>query len=126
MNENSAIRNLPAGQAGPQSAIPRALPAAAGIGIGALLMALLEGYPAVVPQVVAWGPTTLVLVGLGWFTARLAPPFVGAQLEIARSMTDLTAAVRERFRQEDDVRMAVRALAAKLDDVLEEVRRLKP
>ena len=52
-----------------------------------------------------------------------APPFVGAQREIATSLTDLTAAIRERFRQEDDVRMAVRALAAKLDDLMEEVRK---
>ena len=99
-----------------------AVPAAAGLGLGAVLATLLQGSPELVQQVAAWGPAIVVLAGGGWFMARLAPPFVAAQQQIALSLQGLTAAIQERFRQEDDVRMAVRALAGKVDDVLEEVR----
>ena len=92
--------------------------------MGALLMAVLQDYPGVLPQVLAWGPTTLVLAGMFWLAAHLGPPFLRSQQDIAQHLGRLSSSIEERFRQEDDVRMAVRALAAKVDDVLAEIRHL--
>jgi hypothetical protein len=97
------------------------MPAAvAGAGIGAVVAALVQGNPTIVAHLADWALSLVILGGLGWFMASFGPPFLRSQQEMASGMAEMNSTIRQRFAQEDDVRMAVRALAAKFDDVIRE------
>lgn len=104
-----------------------------GVGIGVLLSNLVQGNPQILAQVLGWGPTVLVLGALVWLADRHAPPFIAASREQATALARLGASLEERFRQDDDVRMATRTLsgqierlAAKIDAVIAQKETAKP
>lgn len=83
----------------------------AGLTIGTILGAVIQGQPEIVQTVASWGPGVLILAGFGW----LARPFIQAHHEMAANVGRLGEAIRENLRRDDDVRDAVRSLAAKMD-----------
>jgi hypothetical protein len=92
-----------------------AAPAAAGLGIGAAIMALLQGSPQVVTEIVRWGPALLVIALGAILLDRHAGPAIGAIRDMAGSQGRLAGTIEERFRAEDDVRMACRALTGQVE-----------
>jgi len=102
-----------------------AAPAAAGLGIGAAIMALLQGSPQVVTEIVRWGPALLVIALGAILLDRHAGPAIGAIRDVAGSQGRLAAVIEDRFRAEDDVRAACRALSGQVERLSEHVIEVK-
>jgi hypothetical protein len=98
-----------------------AAPAAAGLGIGAAIMALLQGSPQVVTEIVRWGPALLVIALGAILLDRHAGPAIGAIRDVAGSQGRLAAVIEDRFRAEDDVRAACRALSGQVERLGEHI-----
>jgi hypothetical protein len=74
--------------------VKSAAPAAAGLGIGAAIMALLQGSPQVVTEIVRWGPALLVIALAAILLDRHAGPAIGALQKSAENIGGLAIAVR--------------------------------
>lgn len=74
--------------------VKSAAPAAAGLGIGAAIMALLQGSPQVVTEIVRWGPALLVIALGAILLDRHAGPAIGALQKSAENIGGLAIAVR--------------------------------
>jgi hypothetical protein len=103
-------------------AITQAVGLGAGVGIGALITSVVQGNPEIVRQVANWGPAIVIVAGVFLLADRHARPLidaavnaVAAQREQAAAMGQLSASLQERFRQDDDVRMATRTLTGEVE-----------
>jgi len=107
----------------PAPALRSAAPTAAigggivGASLGAVVISLVQGNPAIITRLLDYSLSVLTLGGLFVAVAYIGPPFIAAQRESAKSQSHLaesigamSASIQERFRQEDDVRSVCRAL----------------
>jgi len=108
----------------PRSAAPTAAIGGGIVGasLGAVVISLVQGNPAIITRLLDYSLSVLTLGGLFVAIAYIGPPFIAAQREsaksqshLAESMGALSASIQERFRQEDDVRAACRALSGQIE-----------
>lgn len=91
--------------------------AAAGVGAGALIMAVLQNYPGVIPQILNWGPAIFVIAGVGWFANRWAAPAISSQQAIGGALERLAATVEHQSTSQHDLVLAMQVNSDKLENV---------
>lgn len=106
----------------PSGAQGAVLTGAAGLGLGALLMSILQDQPQVISQIIGWGPGIMILAGGVYFGAPFAKSLLESHQTMTRNVGDLAVAIRENLSRDDDVRMAVRHMAAEVSEVHKLVR----
>ena len=72
-------------------AVVKTGPLAGGVGLGVLLMTLLENRPEVLAQVMAWGPGLVVIGGMLLLAHRWAGPLISSQIEAAATQREMGA-----------------------------------
>ncbi len=90
---------------------------AAGLGAGALLMAVLQNYPGVIPQMLNWGPTLLILAGFAWMANQHLPRFFSSQELIGNSLQRLASTVERDSNSTQDLVLRMQVNSDKLDEV---------
>lgn len=86
-----------------------------GVGLGVILMTLLDGRPELVQQIVGWGPGIAMVGAFVWMAQKFVPPLLATQQEMTGNIGQLAGAIQANLCRDDDVREAVCSIAAKLD-----------
>ena len=110
-----------AGAAANKSVAPVA-GAMAGVGIGAAVMGLIQGNPAVVNTMMTWGPTLVILVGIGVLADRHLPPLVKAVSNGADALHRASTVMEQSRDHEVSTTMALTTLSGKVEDLAELIR----